>query len=131
MTYTGLVLVGLASVAVLDLMVIRTRLLTRKIFWVSYSIMLFFQVLTNGVLTGFQIVHYNGDSILGGAVADTQTPPMFGHGRFFFAPIEDIGFGFTLILLTLIFWVYLGRRGVQREPISGPPHSRVARIFNR
>ena len=131
MSYTQLVVIGVAAVAILDLIVFRTSLLRRKIFWASYAIMLFFQVLTNGILTGFQIVHYNGNSILGGSIPDAVTPPMFGNGRFFFAPIEDIGFGFTLILLTLIMWVVLGRRNIQREPMSGPPHERVAHFFNR
>ena len=29
--------------------------------------------------------------------------------------------GFALVLLTLSLWVIWGRRGVQREPMSGPP----------
>lgn len=131
MTYTQLVVVGIVSVATLDLLIFRTRLLRKRIFWASYAIMLFFQVLTNGILTGFQIVHYNGDSIIGGSIPNQVTPPMFGDGRFFFAPFEDIGFGFTLILLTLIMWVVLGRRNVQRLPMSGPPHERVAHFFDK
>jgi hypothetical protein len=30
-------------------------------------------------------------------------------------------FGFALVMLTLTLWVLWGRRGVQREPMSGPP----------
>ena len=129
MTYSHIVVLGLVSVCIFDLFIVRTRLLIKKIFWVSYAIMAFFQIVTNGVLTGFQIVHYSGNAILGSQVPDNQTPPMFGSGRFFFAPIEDLGFGFSLIVLTLAMWVYLGLREVQRDPQSGPPHRSVARYF--
>jgi hypothetical protein len=37
------------------------------------------------------------------------------------APVEDLLFGFTLVLLTLVLWVWWGRRGVQRTPYAGPP----------
>ncbi len=30
-------------------------------------------------------------------------------------------FGFALVMLTLTLWVLWGRRGIQREPMSGPP----------
>ncbi|MCW2524531.1 MAG: hypothetical protein JWO63_2866, partial [Frankiales bacterium] len=31
-------------------------------------------------------------------------------------PIEDLGFGFALILITLSCWVALGRRAASRHP---------------
>ena len=47
MTHTEASLLGIAVTVVLDLWVLRTRLLTRRAFWVSYAIVLFFQLLTN------------------------------------------------------------------------------------
>ena len=100
---------------VLEMWVLRTRLLTRKAFWAAYAIVVFFQLLTNGILTGFNIVRYNGDVIIGSA-----TPVLIGDGRLFFAPIEDLMFGFSLVVQTMAWWVFWGRRGVQVEPKAGP-----------
>jgi len=126
MTYTQLALAGVLLAVLNDLYLLRTKLVTRRIFWVSYSIIIFFQLISNGVLTGFGIVRYNGLVIIGSSTPVDGPPPMFGDGRIFFAPVEDLLFGFALVLLSLSMWVWLGRRGVQRAPISGPP-----RIFNR
>jgi lycopene cyclase domain-containing protein len=109
MTYTWLVVGGLVGVAACDLAVLRTRLLCRKAFWVSYAIMFGFQLLVNGVLTGLRIVQYDPDTILGLRLA--------------YAPVEDLGFGFALILLTLSCWVALGRRaaGLPVRRRAAPP----------
>jgi len=101
-SYTALCVVALAATAVLDLWVLRTRLLTRKAFWTAYAIVLFFQMVTNGVLTGREIVTYDESAILGVRVA--------------YAPVEDLLFGFAMVLQTLAWWVWWGRAGVQREP---------------
>lgn len=95
MSYTALALLAVVLVVALDVVVLRTRLVTRRPFWVSYAIVLFFQLVLNGALTGFKIVRYNSDQILG--------------ARLFWAPIEDILFGFAMITLTLSTWVALGR----------------------
>jgi len=116
MTYTELAVVAVVLTIGVDVLVARTYLIRRRAFWISYLIVLFFQLLTNGVLTGFEIVRYNEDAIIGDAV-----PKFVGDGRIVFAPVEDLLFGFTLVTLTLIGWVWWGRRGVQREPFSGPP----------
>jgi hypothetical protein len=121
MTYTQLALVGVAAVVLLDLLVVRTRLLTRKAFWVPYAIIVFFQLVTNGVLTGFRIVTYNGDMIVGDSTPIDGPPPFLGEGRIAFAPMEDLLFGFALVLLSIMMWVVWGRRGVQRTPMAGPP----------
>ncbi|MFY9332156.1 MAG: hypothetical protein WAO41_10825 [Candidatus Nanopelagicales bacterium] len=121
MTYTQLALVGVAVVVLLDLFVARTRLLTRKAFWVPYAIIVFFQLVTNGVLTGFRIVTYNGDMIVGDSTPIDGPPPFLGEGRIAFAPMEDLLFGFALVLLSIMMWVVWGRRGVQRTPMAGPP----------
>jgi len=118
-TYTELCVVALVASLVLDLFVLRTRLVTRRAFWVSYAIIIGFQLLTNGWLTGRRIVTYNADVVIGGA-----EPVLLGSGRLFYAPVEDIAFGFALVLQTLAWWVFWGRRGVQREirqSASEPP----------
>jgi len=101
MTYTAAALLGVAGAVAVDLLVLRTRLLGRRTFWTAYAIVVFFQLITNGVLTGRRIVTYDEDVIVGLRVV--------------FAPVEDLLFGFAMVLLTLSSWVWLGRRGVQRD----------------
>lgn len=106
MTHTEASLLGIAVTVVLDLWVLRTRLLTRKAFWVSYAIVLFFQTLTNEWLTSRGVFVYGEEAILGWRI---------GH-----APVEDFLFGFSLVAQSMIWWVWWGRRGVQAEPGPGP-----------
>lgn len=121
MTYTQIAVLAVAAVIIIDLFIARTRLVTRKAFWVPYAIIVFFQLITNGVLTGFAIVTYNGEAIIGESTPTSGPPPFLGEGRIAFAPIEDLLFGFALVLLSLVMWVWLGRRGIQRTPMAGPP----------
>jgi lycopene cyclase domain-containing protein len=100
MTYTSLVLVAIAFTVINDLYILKTRLLTRKVFWTSYAIIIFFQLLTNGWLTSNEIVTYSDDVILGVRIA--------------FAPVEDLGFGFALVTNVMALWVYWGRKGIRR-----------------
>jgi lycopene cyclase domain-containing protein len=96
MTYTQAALLGVVATVLLDLVVLRTRLLTRKLFWTAYAIIVFFQLVTNGILTGRKVVTYDPDVILG--------------LRIVYAPVEDLLFGFALVLQTLAWWVFWGRR---------------------
>lgn len=121
MTYTQLALTGVVISILIDRYVLRTRLLNRKSFWYSYAIIVFFQLITNGYLTGLRIVRYNGDKIVGSSTSAESTPAFLGDGRIVFAPLEDLLFGFALVLLTLSMWVWLGRRGVQNTPRSQRP----------
>ena len=105
MTYTQLCLVAVPASLLLDLVVLRTRLVTRKAFWASYAIIVVFQLMTNGWLTGRRIVTYDADAVVGGS-----EPVLFGSGRLFYAPVEDVAFGFALVLQTLAWWVFWGRR---------------------
>ncbi|MEI2641162.1 MAG: lycopene cyclase domain-containing protein [Candidatus Nanopelagicales bacterium] len=120
MTYTQIAFVAAVAAVALDLL-LRTRLVTRKVFWVSYAIILFFQLLSNGVLTGSGTVHYDGAVIFGDSSPEGVRPPFLGQGRIAYAPVEDLLFGFAMILWSQVFWIYFGRRGVQRKPRSGPP----------
>jgi len=125
MTYTQLAVVGVVVVVLLDLVVLRTRLLARKVFWTAYAIIVFFQLVTNGLLTGLRIVRYDGAAIVGSTTPADAPPPFLGDGRIAYAPLEDLLFGFALVVLTLVLWVALGRRGVQRTPYAGPPRVRM------
>jgi len=126
-TYTQLAVTGVLIAVLLDLFVFRTRMVTRKAFWVSYAIIFFFQLITNGMFTGFGIVKYDGDSIVGSTSPETGAPPFIGDGRISFAPFEDLLFGFALILLSLSLWVMFGRWGIARTPAAGPPIWRRSR----
>jgi lycopene cyclase domain-containing protein len=121
MTYTQLAVLGVVLVVLLDLVVLRTRLLRRRAFWTAYAIVVSFQLVTNGVLTGLRIVRYDGAAIVGSSTPVDGPPPFLGDGRIAFAPFEDLLFGFALVVLTQVLWVWLGRRGVQRLPYAGPP----------
>ena len=97
MTYTFIVLAFVTSSLALDLFVTKIRLVTRRAFWTSYAIILPFQLLTNWWLTSRNIVMYRGGAIIGWRIAS--------------APVEDLIFGFALILGVLTLWVKLGKRG--------------------
>ena len=77
----------------------------RATWWAAYGIIVVFQLLTNGWLTGRRIVRYDPDAIIGN---DRVT--LVGDGRLVYAPVEDLGFGFALVLTTCVVWVWLGRR---------------------
>lgn len=96
MSYTVLSVLGVLAAAALDLAVLRTRVLTRRSFWTAYAIVVFFQLVTNGWLTGRHIVRYSAADIVG--------------ARLVYAPVEDLLFGFSLVTQTLAWWVWWGRR---------------------
>ena len=121
MTYTQIGVLMVVGAVIVDVLVLRTRLVTRKGFWVAYAIVLFFQLLTNGVLTALHVFRYSSSAIVGSQPADDGPPPFFGDGRIVFQPFEDLLMGFSLCLLAMALWVFWGRRGVQRTPIAGPP----------
>lgn len=102
MTYTLLALAGVACAVALDMAVLRTRLLITLRFWFSWAIMVFFQLITNGWLTGREIVRYDESMILGLRIA--------------YAPVEDLLFGFALILVTLMTWVRVTTRHKRVTP---------------
>ncbi len=109
MTYTDAVALGVVFAVLLDLAVLRTNLLRRKAFWASYAIIVGFQLLVNGILTGNRLVMYSPSKVLGGA-----TPQLLGGWRIADAPVEDLLFGFSLVVQTLAWWVWWGRRIEQR-----------------
>ena len=101
MTYTELAVTAVISVTIFDLVILKTRVLSRRSFWTAYSIMLFFQLLTNWWLTSREILSYSEDVIIGWRIAA--------------APVEDLFFAFAMIVSTLSLWIFWGRRGIERN----------------
>jgi lycopene cyclase domain-containing protein len=95
-TYSVLAVVAVLVVLAVDLAVLRTRMVTRRVFWVAYAIVIVFQLLMNGVLTGLEVVTYDPAVIWGPRIA--------------YAPVEDLLFGFALVTLTLASWAAVNRR---------------------
>jgi lycopene cyclase domain-containing protein len=107
--YSDIAIAAVLVAVMVDLFIFKNSLLTRTAFWISYSIILPFQLLTNWWLThlredGKAIVMYDPDSIIGTRIAS--------------APLEDLLFGFALVLSVMGLWEFWGRRGFQREKIS-------------
>lgn len=96
MTYTEITSLALITVVLVDIFGFKTSMLTTRAFWGSYAIVLPFQLLTNWWLTSNEIVIYSPDAILGFRIAG--------------APIEDLLFGFAMMVGYLSFWVYRSER---------------------
>ena len=84
MTYTQLALSALVCAVAFDIYGARTRLVFKRVFWTSYAIIIAFQLLTNWWLTSRNIVMYDPAVITGIRIAA--------------APVEDLLFGFALVL---------------------------------
>jgi len=110
MTYTTIAMVAVLAAVALDRRVARTRLTTTAAWWAAYGIIVFFQLVTNGWLTGRGIVRYAPDAIIG-----TDRVTFVGDGRLVYAPVEDLAFGFALVLTSCVVWVWLGRRSGEQE----------------
>jgi lycopene cyclase domain-containing protein len=106
MIYSDIAIAAVGISIMIDLFLFKNSLLTRTAFWISYAIILPFQLITNWWLThmrgdGKAIVMYNPDVIIGLRIAG--------------APIEDLLFGFSLVLTVMGMWEFWGRRGFQRN----------------
>ena len=97
MIYSDIALNAVLVAVMVDLFILRTQLITRGIFWLAYGLILPFQLLTNWWLTSRNIVIYEPSQIIGRRLAG--------------APIEDLLFGFSMILMTLALWDYFSKRG--------------------
>lgn len=92
MIYSDIALNAVFLAVVLDLFLLKSRMMTRGIFWLTYFLIVPFQLLTNWWLTSNKIVMYSDTEIIGQRLAG--------------APIEDLLFGFSMILLTISAWEY-------------------------
>jgi lycopene cyclase domain-containing protein len=117
-TYTVAGVVAVLVALAYDLLFARTRLVRRRAFWTAYAIMLGFQLIVNGVLTGLPVVRYDPSRVTGVRLA--------------YAPVEDLMFGFAMVLVTLTTWVLLGRRGAPpthaATPAAQPAHAGATRL---
>ena len=96
MIYSDIALSAVFVAVVLDLFLLKSRMMTRGIFWLTYFLILPFQLLTNWWLTSNSIVMYTDTEIIGQRLAG--------------APIEDLLFGFSMILLTISAWEFFNSR---------------------
>jgi lycopene cyclase domain-containing protein len=94
-TYSAIASYSVILAIILDLFVIRSAVTAQWRFYFAWAILLVFQLLTNGWLTGRGIVQYDESQITGVRLAN--------------APVEDIAFGFALIVVTLSVWLRLRR----------------------
>lgn len=97
--YTVLTLAAIPAVAAMELLWLRTGLFRRGQYWLAIAIVFFFQVWVDGWLTKLSdpIVLYN--------------PARHSGVRFpWDIPVEDFGFGWVMVTLTILVWEHLGRR---------------------
>lgn len=97
--YTVLTVISIIAVVALELAWLRTGIFRQAQYWISMAIVFFFQIIIDGWLTKLSdpIVIYNPDEMLG-----VRAP--------WDIPIEDFGFGFSMVTLTLLIWVRVTRR---------------------
>lgn len=97
--YTALAVVSVVGVVLLELLWLRTGLFRQARFWLAMAIVYAFHVLVDGWLTKLSapIVLYDEDHITG-----VRIP--------WDIPVEDYLFGFSMIVLTLLAWLRVGRR---------------------
>ena len=96
MIYSDIALNAVLLAVMLDLFLLRSQIITRGIFWLTYGLIVPFQLLTNWWLTSKNIVMYSPDQIIGRRLAG--------------APIEDLLFGFSLLVMTLSLWEFYTKR---------------------
>ena len=96
MIYSDIALDAVIFAILIDLFVIRTQLITKGIFWLTYLVILPLQLITNWWLTSKNIVRYSPSQIIGRRIAG--------------APVEDLLFGFSMIVLTLSSWEFFSKR---------------------
>ncbi len=96
MIYSDIALDAVVVAILTDLFLLRTQMITRGIFWLTYALIFPFQLITNWWLASRKIVQYSTSEIIGRRLAG--------------APIEDLLFGFSMILMTLALWEFFKQR---------------------
>jgi lycopene cyclase domain-containing protein len=97
--YTVLTVVAVLVTVALELLVFRTGIFRTAQYWLTMAIVVGFQVLVDGWLTKLSapVVIYHPDQMLG-----IRFP--------WDIPIEDFGFGFAMVTLTILLWRRLTTR---------------------
>lgn len=106
MTYTAIVLLASFVALLLDIFILRTRILFTRRYAMFMGVMLVFFFIVNGILTALPVVTYAPSAIM-------------GH-RIFTIPIEDIAYLFALLTPTIALYEYLSGRRRRRE-VTTPP----------
>ncbi len=97
--YTLLTVAAVVGVVAAELLWLRTGLFRSAQYWVSMAIVFAFQVLVDGWLTKLS------------APIVTYAPGQHLGVRFpWDVPVEDFGFGFAMVTLTLLLWRRLAPR---------------------
>jgi lycopene cyclase domain-containing protein len=94
--YTLLAVAGVILAIVVDMLVLKTRLMLSKKFWVFWCVMFVLIFIINGYLTWRPIVLYGEGYYLG--------------VRLFTIPIEDFLYGFALLTLNITIWEFYNRK---------------------
>ena len=104
--YTAMTIVSVLAVVAAELLWFKTGIFRTVQYWASMAIVFGFQILVDGWLTKLSdpIVIYNEDEMLG-----VRAP--------WDIPIEDFGFGFTMVTLAILLW----RRHLARRTSSPRP----------
>lgn len=91
--YTVLTVIAVLGTIALELLVFKTGIFRTAQYWLTMAIVVGFQVLVDGWLTKLSapIVIYHPDQMLG-----IRFP--------WDIPIEDFGFGFAMVTLTILLW---------------------------
>ncbi len=95
--YTMLVAYALALIPIVD-KILKTGILKRSLTYIFLLISTGLMLIFNGYLTARPVVLYNADYQL--------------DWRVFTIPVEDFGYGYALLLLTLMLYEYLKRRAI-------------------
>jgi lycopene cyclase domain-containing protein len=115
--YTAAAVAAPVLVVALELAVLRTGLLRTARYWVTVGIVLGCQLPVDGWLTrpDAAVVHYQP-----AAVSGLRVPPAI--------PVEDFGFGYALVTLTLLGWRWYALRAgrERRAPAGGGPATATA-----
>ncbi|GAA3608634.1 lycopene cyclase domain-containing protein [Microlunatus ginsengisoli] len=107
--YTTLTVIAVVAVVVIELAWLRTGIFASLQYWLTMAIVVAFQILVDGWLTKLSdpIVIYDPDTMLG-----VRAP--------WDIPIEDFGFGFAMVTLTVMLWrraiAASGRTASNRAP---------------
>jgi lycopene cyclase domain-containing protein len=108
MTYTTLVLAAVVVAVLLDVLLLRTRILLTKRYWLFMAIMSLLFFVVNGILTALPVVIYASHAITG--------------LRLVTIPIEDAGYLFSLVTSTISIYERLSRGKTRRTAAHDHAH---------
>ena len=112
--YTVATLLTILAVILVEILWLRTGVFRTAKYWVSLLIMFSFQILVDGWLTK-----------LSDPIVIYAPEPMLGVRFPWDIPVEDFGFGFAMLTLTILIWKRLNRNdtGKAAHLASAPTHA--------